>query len=499
MKELGYIICLSAGLLAGLAFSQPFTFNDRAFVGQSFVPEQYSATMNYLALTNTTPGTLLTVPVLINGTVPTNTLYGLTFSANAINQFTVSTIGPAFPTPIQIGNSVYLGTEAQSIEMTNDQPYSTIEFSMPAENLPYLSVAGFVKIPALANTPATYDLIVIGTVQTNLPYDAEDWTLQLSCGQTNYLDLEDANGISGTEKLNWVRFPADQWLYFAMSVNTTNFTETALVCNASNWAVVTAVTNTMSVTNAFQNYWLFGNNEAGSQAGLNFSFSGLIWTNTPPAPPAPPYTSSTNQLIAQYKFNGDFTDASANGFDGAEWGVSCSWVSGQDGMTNQAVSLNSVTVSSVATNPVYAMTTSYWVNTATAGGMPVAHSEFTSWYNFITSGGQVQLSLYTTGGNIVMQTTGVVTDGNWHLVVCTWDGVYGDHAARIYLDGVLDTTSSVLTGTITPSTSELTVGSGISGYYFTGTLEDVRLYGRALSAAEVSASYAAGADGDINL
>jgi hypothetical protein len=287
-----------------------------------------------------------------------------------------------------------------------------------------------------------------------------------------------------------------------MAVNTTNFTETAQVYNASNWALVTSATNTMGVTNAFQSYWLFGNNEAGSQAGLDFWFSGLNWTNTPPPPPPPPpppYTSPTNQLIAQYKFNGDFSDASPNGFDAAEWGQSYAWVTGQDGVTNHAVSIASATVSSMATNPVSAMTVSYWIKTTAVGGMPVAHTEFTSWYTYIAGGGQLRFGLDTTGGNTGIQTTGAVADGNWHLVVCTWDGVTGDHAARIYLDGAPDTTSLALTGTIIPSTSELTVGSGISGYYFTGTLEDVRLYGRALSAAEVSASYAAGADGDINL
>jgi hypothetical protein len=433
--------------------------------------------------------------------VPTNSQYGIMFSENAINRFTISTNGPAFQTAIQIGNAVYRGTEAQTIRMTNDQPYSTIAFTMPTEDTPYLSVAGFVKIPTLLIAPATYDLVVIGTVQTNLPYLAEDWVLQVSCGPTNILGMEDASSVTGTKKMSWSSFPANQWLYFTLAINTTNGTETALVRNASDWTLIMAATNTMSVADSFVSYWLFGNNQTGDEPGVNFCFCGLNWTNTPPPPPpaAPaPYTSPTNQLIAQFKFNGDFSDASDNHFDGGAWGT-INWVAGQDGQTNHAANMALATMSSLATNPVSAMTISYWVKTTASGGMPVAHTEFVSWNTAIDGGGHVQWSLHTTDGNIGIQTTGKLADDTWHLVVCTWDGLNRDQRARIYLDGVLDSTGPALTGTIIPATSQLTVGSGIAGYYFAGALDDVRVYGRALSASEISAIYAAGADGDINL
>lgn len=454
-------------------------------------------TMNYMAFTNQPLGTVLTVADVAADTLPTNSgNFSVIFSASAPGQFITWTNGPAFPTPIQVSNAVYTGAEAASVQLTNNLGFSTIELAMPPENnLPYLSVEGFVRVPSLANTAATYDLIVLGASVHASPYSTEDWTLQLNCGLTNEIEFEDAGTV--VTKNNAVPVPMNKWLYFVMSLNTTNGTEYGIVYN-SDGSVLTSCTHAMDVANTFVDYWLFGNNEAGSQSGVCTYFSGLNWTNTPPPPPPPPYTSATNNLVAQYKFNGNLLDASPNAYAGSEYGGSIGWVTGANGTANGAIGVTNATISSAATNPVAAITVSFWINPS-AAGMPIAHQEFTSWYAYMGGDGTVQFDLYTSGGHINLATTDDWL-GAWHLYTATWDGG-GDGKVRIYKDGVLDATSSTaILGTIAASSSNLTIGSGYSGYALGGgALDDVRVYGRALNGTEITAMFAAGADGNINL
>ena len=351
------------------------------------------------------------------------------------------------------------------------------------------------KIPTLSNSVATYDLVVIGAVAAVAPYSTEDWTLQLNCSSVNTIQFEDAGTI--TYKLAGVVYPTNTWLYFVLSMNTTNMTMTGSVYNATNWNLLTSYTQTMQVSNLYVNYWLFGNNEAGSQAGLNFYYSGLWWTNYV-APTPPPYTYATNQLVCQYKFNGDLTDASLNGNTLGSYGT-FGFVSGENGTAPGAVGVTNATLTaSGATNPVSAITVSYWINTSSSG-MPIARAEFTSWFSYVNGDGTVQFNLVTTSGNKTITSASSLA-GAWHLFTATWDG-HGDSLMRIYIDGVLSATAAAaLTGTIVQTSTAMTVGSGSGGYALgAGWLDDVRVYGRALNASEIAAIFAAGADGNINL
>jgi hypothetical protein len=74
----------------------------------------------------------------------------------------------------------------------------------------------------------------------------------------------------------------------------------------------------------------------------------------------------------------------------------------------------------------------------------------------------------------------------WVHVAGTYDG----SALRIYVNGVLDASRPV-TGTTCANSEPLAVGAknrtvtGVTEAYFDGRLDDVRVYGRALSAAEI--------------
>jgi len=465
------------------------------FAGSVLPPDTVLVT-NYLTLAGQPAGTPLTAPMLYTNVIPTNSgNFVVYLSPNAAGQFSVSTNGLAAH-PMRGGKPVVAGPEAPDIQFSNALNFSTIEFALPGTNQSYLSVSGLVNVPALANTPATYDLVVLASGLDAPPYSTEDWTLQLNCGLTNFIQFEDAR--EGTSVKYGARpFPANTWLSFTMVMDTTNLTEYGAVFNATDGSLVASYTNTMGLANSYLDYWLFGNNEAGSQPGTCFYFSGLNWSNTPlPATP-PPYTPATNELVGQWKFDGDLSDSSPNGNDGAEFGGSYNYVIGADGVAGQALAITNGTISTFSTNPVGAVTVSFWINTA-ASGMPIAFEEFTSWYAYVAPDGTVQFDLRTSGGHLNASTSDNWF-GAWHLYTATWDGA-GDGELRIYKDGVLDTvTSSAVFGSLVPSLSNLTIASGSSGFAMSGWLEDVRVYGRALDASEVASLYALGADGAINL
>lgn len=318
--------------LASLGCAQTILTADglAAFVGAGPSSPATVQVMNYMAFTNQPPGTQITDQFVISNTIPGDSgNFDASFSPNAPGQFIVWTNGPAFQTPIQIGNSIYYGTEAQSIQLSNDINYSTIELSMPPDNdLPWLSVSGFVMVPGLTNAVATMDLIVLGCSRHEVPYDAEDWTLQLNCNSINLIQFEDAGG-GVVAKLAPTPYPSNRWLFFTMSVNTTNGTEYGAVYDTATWSLLTSCTNEMELTNTFVDYWLFGNNEAGSCPGFCLYYSGLYWANTPPS------VSTANARDAEIKFYDPFFDS--NPFGNHVLGAGAyNFVTGANGVSHNA-------------------------------------------------------------------------------------------------------------------------------------------------------------------
>ena len=78
--------------------------------------------------------------------------------------------------------------------------------------------------------------------------------------------------------------------------------------------------------------------------------------------------------------------------------------------------------------------------------------------------------------------------GGWHHAVATHDGVW----SRLYIDGIQRVAANTYTGGfVSHPTWPLNIGKVAYGTYFpNGSIDDVRLYNRALSAQEVAAVYA---------
>jgi len=86
-----------------------------------------------------------------------------------------------------------------------------------------------------------------------------------------------------------------------------------------------------------------------------------------------------------------------------------------------------------------------------------------------------------------------VNDGQWHHVAAVYDGTN----IYLYVDGSLDA-STPATGSIIQDSFPVALGANLdapSPYYFNGLLDEVSIYNRALSAAEINSIYSAGSAG----
>lgn len=164
------------------------------------------------------------------------------------------------------------------------------------------------------------------------------------------------------------------------------------------------------------------------------------------------------------------------------------------GDANTAVTLNGttqyVTAPGHATTPD--VTLSCWVKRSAAavqylvfvGSAPNVARAALSWRNT----GVVQF--VTEGAATLTTATGPASDGSWHHIVCTGsDGVAG--SGRIYVDGALAASGG------TPHLSYAGPVVSLGAYpnataMLAGTLDEVAIWSRVLTAAEVAALYRVG-------
>ncbi|MFO0698123.1 MAG: choice-of-anchor C family protein [Nitrospira sp.] len=113
--------------------------------------------------------------------------------------------------------------------------------------------------------------------------------------------------------------------------------------------------------------------------------------------------------------------------------------------------------------------------------------------------GTVGLSFNTGSWEDVVLSTTIILDNSWYHVAGTWDGI----TAKIYVNGILEK-SVPKTGTILPSLDHgsLAIGAQIfgdveppQGEFFNGLIDEVEVYNRALTAAEIQAIFNAGSSG----
>jgi hypothetical protein len=182
-----------------------------------------------------------------------------------------------------------------------------------------------------------------------------------------------------------------------------------------------------------------------------------------------------SSLVAAYAFSEGSgpTSADATGLGHTVTVGSASWIA--SGHTGNALSFNGTTARSTVADAndldlSSAMTLMAWVypNVTPQSWRTILHKE--------TDGGGTFGS-----GNVNAYGPSALPAGTWTHVATTYDGT----TVRLYVGGTL-VASAPATGSILSSSSPLSIGGTAAyGEYFNGRIDDVRVYNRALSAAEI--------------
>ncbi len=210
-------------------------------------------------------------------------------------------------------------------------------------------------------------------------------------------------------------------------------------------------------------------------------------------------TAPTSGLVGYWNLDGNANDASGSSNNGTVNGVS-SWVVGK---IDQAFSFNGSSYVSVPHVSVLDPGSSLWSVSAwvrgTSGGSVVwKGSSSTNFYELAVSEGKAIFTI-NAGGTTVTATaisTASVNDGNWHLIT----GIRSStNTADVYVDGVFSGTSTYAgSGTSIDTATSLIIGSeNGSADFFSGIIDDVRVYNRALLVSEVSNIFNAVGSGDV--
>lgn len=122
-----------------------------------------------------------------------------------------------------------------------------------------------------------------------------------------------------------------------------------------------------------------------------------------------------------------------------------------------------------------------WIWTTDSPADQMVLRKGNAYYAYMGAGGQMQLTVFIGGtwhwvyGNIALN------DGRWHR----WAGVYDGSEIRLYVDGAFDTSLSPVTGDIDAVVDPLRLGTGGGLHNWNGMLDEVQVYGRALTEKEI--------------
>lgn len=201
-------------------------------------------------------------------------------------------------------------------------------------------------------------------------------------------------------------------------------------------------------------------------------------------------------LIGYWKFDeGNGTtvkDSSGYGGDGTWNGtLGAQWATGKvggSGMYNGSNNYVTTNLTAINTTTTYAI----WIkssNPSAAYQGLIGNSDANPGYNMLYDNYAVQrVSWWNNGGVPGLTSSLAITDTNWHHIVATRSGSSGSWLMKIYIDGRFNASS---TDTQNPTAVGTIIIGKMRGDYgfFPGQLDDVRVYNRELTAAEVAALY----------
>jgi autotransporter-associated beta strand protein len=207
------------------------------------------------------------------------------------------------------------------------------------------------------------------------------------------------------------------------------------------------------------------------------------------APPSP---------VACYRFEDSVADVTGNGHNGTIEGTGSSFVAGRPA-AGKAMNFNgsqAVAVTYASDLALNTYTVSAWVNlNAVPGTFGILGTRFNGENTFDVKvmSTKVHADIGSGGGwlNTAVDFNVVVPVGSWHMITYAVDNAA--QQVRMYYDGVL-TNALAFSGTplLMKAGQTLKIGSSSTGESMNGKMDDVYIYGSALSADQVKALYQEG-------
>ena len=207
------------------------------------------------------------------------------------------------------------------------------------------------------------------------------------------------------------------------------------------------------------------------------------------------YADLTTGLIAHYPFNGNANDESGNGYHGTVIGAMLTADRNNNAAsayefdgTNDYISIGALDVPSWS-----AYTVSAWFlndgggDTSPGYGQKIIDKTI-FWHDFYLSvhpdQGQLIYKTYEGGGDAIVDNSQSFRDGQWHHVLVKKNGSAGE----MWVDGELVGISTNVRTVF--SSGPLLVGYSLSSdsfqrKYWSGKIDDIRIYNRALSESEI--------------
>ena len=204
--------------------------------------------------------------------------------------------------------------------------------------------------------------------------------------------------------------------------------------------------------------------------------------------------ANTSGLVAWYPLDGDAKDYSGNHYDATVTnstydGTTNGWTGGKfgkgllfNGSNNYLDAGNSVPMK------LNTGTVSAWIKTGNAGSGYRAIAVKQSAYSLLLLDNVFIIYNWGPTGGVGYKSTGIsLADNNWHQVTATFQsGVV--NGTLLYVDGVLKLTTTMEVAS-QDFDSFLIGANGSNPQNFNGSIDDVRLYSKVLTAADISKLY----------
>ena len=200
------------------------------------------------------------------------------------------------------------------------------------------------------------------------------------------------------------------------------------------------------------------------------------------------------KLVAHYPFDGSANDASGNSNHGTVSGAQLS--TDRFGGTTKAYTFDGISENiSVPEVPGFegdSISVSVWINAASLSPGGRVRSNIIEkggnafqWVLQLERSGKIRAAVITSSGEKLLDSTAEISTDAWHQAVFTWNKA----DLKIYIDGVLDSSVPAAGDMVQGPLPVIIGGSNYVNTYLQGKLDDVYIYNRALSAAEVSSLF----------